>query len=41
MTFGFILTYFGGLLLQAVVNSIVYSPAIIVALCLYDRFVKK
>lgn len=41
MTLGFAITYFGGLLLQAVVNIIVYSPAFIVALYLYERFVKK
>lgn len=37
----FALTYFVGLLLQAFVNIFVYSPCIVVALYLYERFVKK
>lgn len=41
MAFGFILTYLGGILIQAIVNIFVYAPAIIVALYLYDRFIKK
>lgn len=38
MAFGFISTYLGGILIQAIVNIFVYAPAIIVALYLYDRF---
>ena len=41
MAFGFISTYLGGILIQAIVNIFVYAPAIIVALYLYDRFIKK
>ena len=40
MAFGFISTYLGGILIQAIVNIFVYAPAIIVALYLYDRFIK-
>lgn len=38
---GFISTYLGGILIQAIVNIFVYAPATIVALYLYDRFIKK
>lgn len=41
MAFGFISAYLGGILIQAIVNIFVYAPAIIVALYLYDRFIKK
>ena len=40
MTLSFILTYFGSIILQAIVNIFVYVPAILVALYLYVRFIK-
>lgn len=41
MAYGFLATYLGGLLFQAVSNIIVYAPAIIVALFVYERFIKR
>ena len=40
MTLSFILTYFGSIILQAIVNIFVYVLAILVALYLYERFIK-
>ena len=40
MTLSFILTYFGSIILQAIVNIFVYVPAILVALYLYELFIK-
>lgn len=37
----FYINLLGGILIQAIVNIFVYAPAIIVALYLYDRFIKK
>lgn len=40
MTSGFILTYLGGVIIQAIANVFVYTPAIIIALYIYERFIK-
>ena len=40
MTLSCLLTYFGCIILQAIVNIFVYVPAILVALYLYERFIK-
>lgn len=40
MAFDFSITFLGGLLLQAIINIIKYTPAIIVALYFYKRFIK-
>lgn len=41
MALGFIVTYLGGIIIQAISNIFVYAPAIIVALYIYERFIKK
>ena len=40
MTSGFILTYLGGAIILAIAIVFVYTPAIIVALYIYERFIK-
>ena len=40
MTFSFITTYIGSLILRAVAN-IVFTPTIIISLYIYDHFLKK
>lgn len=40
MTFSFITTYIGSLILRAVANIIVFTPTIIISLYIYDHFLK-
>ena len=41
MTFSFITTYIGSIILRAVANIIVFTPTIIISLYIYDHFLKK
>ena len=37
----FLFTYLGGLLLDGIINIILYAPAIILALYIYKQFIDK
>lgn len=40
MAISFLLTYITGLLLESISNIIAYTPAILLALYLYKRFIR-